>query len=925
MPPASPPTSPARWHLRLLGNLVLEDAHRRITHLPSRAASALLARLALWPERAHAREELIELLWPGVALDVGRNRLRQTLSSLKSVLEPEHVHPPQPVLLADRVHVRVVSGSLSCDATQFTALARQRQAQMARALYGGELLPGFYEDWVDEERLRLAALFDGLPSPTHAPAVQAPAITAAATVVPTRIAPSAQARVTLPSYLTRMFGADEQALQLRNLVLTQRLVTLVGPGGSGKTRLAVEMAHSLRERAAWPLPASASFDAFDVLAFVSLLDCTSAAQTLDALTGALHLTPGAEPPLRALVSALSGRRVLLVLDNCEQLDGTAVACIAELVTSLPGLHALATSRRALGVDGEHEFALAALALPEAEATLDEAAANASITLFVARAQAVRADFRLNPRNVATLVALVRELEGMPLALELAASRVRSVAPAQMLARLRSSGTPQLDLLTRQGKRAGLDARHASMLRVIAWSWQRLDVPQQQLLTALTVFVGGFNTASALALASDTLSDVASLLDELVANSMLQSHAGPDDELRFGVYQPIREFAASQLDETTALQWRARQRAWAVAWARALPLTPTLDAVRAELGNLAQALASAVADHAPEDAIELLLALRRCLEDVELPAAGLQHAHAAVQMCQDAVRKALGQSLLGPLLFAAGQGDAAEVCLEAALACTALSPTQRARALQACARVRWRRRRRADEVEPLLGQAQVLVDLQSNAPADVELASSLYALRAFVSNVHHHRLAEGERLHSLALAGWEKLGNQHAINSGRYNLAVCAQNAARNEEALRRLMPIVASARAQHDWRRLSQSLNVQGNAHAGLRQWPLAVLDYQECLRTAWQTMAPYDLAFGFWNLPRALAHLRQPERALRLMAFAVSFWRERFGELSLGDKHDVRRLRRLARCQLSAEQVQQFWREGEQLTLEQALALALG
>ena len=115
--------------------------------------------LAAWPwlpERPHGREELIELFWPGVALAVGRNRLRQALSTLKSILEPAGRVPAQPVLQADRISVRVVPGSLTCDAVRFERSVRAGAIDAARELYRGELLPGFYDDWIDEERLRFA-------------------------------------------------------------------------------------------------------------------------------------------------------------------------------------------------------------------------------------------------------------------------------------------------------------------------------------------------------------------------------------------------------------------------------------------------------------------------------------------------------------------------------------------------------------------------------------------------------------------------------------------------------------------------------------------------------------------------------------------------------------------------------------------------
>jgi DNA-binding SARP family transcriptional activator len=136
------PRAAPRWSLRLLGVLRCEDGSVILERLPSRAATALLARLALWPERVHAREELVELLWPGVALDVGRNRLRQVLSTLRSLLEPAG-QPTRPVLQTDRHGVRVVPGSLACDVHRFEALVRARRHAEALAAYGGALLPGF--------------------------------------------------------------------------------------------------------------------------------------------------------------------------------------------------------------------------------------------------------------------------------------------------------------------------------------------------------------------------------------------------------------------------------------------------------------------------------------------------------------------------------------------------------------------------------------------------------------------------------------------------------------------------------------------------------------------------------------------------------------------------------------------------------------
>jgi tetratricopeptide (TPR) repeat protein len=358
----------------------------------------------------------------------------------------------------------------------------------------------------------------------------------------------------------------------------------------------------------------------------------------------------------------------------------------------------------------------------------------------------------------------------------------------------------------------------------------------------------------------------------------------------------------------------------LSWARALPATPPLPLLRIEMPNLVAALAGAAEDGAHADAVLLLAALRRCLEDVELPAVGLLHAQAAVEGCTDATLRAHGHTLVAPLLYTAGQREAALLHAELGVQRERLDRPQLARALHAWARVLWRSRRSAAEPEALLDEAQALIDGRD----EVEIQASLCALRAFITNVHHQQHAAGERLHAQALALWQRLGNQHAVHSGLYNLAVCAENAGQPALTLQRIDPVIAEARALQDWRRLSQSLNVRGNALCDLRHYAQALAAYQDCVRTAWQCMASYDLAFGLWNLPRTLTRLRRPEAALQLMAFAAAFWRERFGELAATDQRYLVRIRRLCARQLSGAQIEAHWRAGERLQLPRAVALAL-
>lgn len=915
------PDAPA-WHVQLLGRVRLAAADgREITRLPSRAITLLLARLALAPTRDHAREELVELLWPGVELDVGRNRLRQALSSLKSLLEPADRRPPRTVLLADRVHVRVAPGALACDAVDFEAALRAGRAAEALALYGGELLPGHYDDWVADERLRLEALHDRARdrAPEAAPMPAEPPPAARAPGVPSGTAPPRAVR--LPVYLTATFGAEGPARRLREQVLAHRLVTLVGPGGSGKTRMAIEVAHSLHGQAGWPLPVEEPSPPFELIAFVSLVDCRTRAALLDAIAGALQLPAGGADPLAALAEALSARRACLVLDNFEQLVDAAADVAATLVARAPALHLLVTSRRALAVDGEREFAHATLPLPAEGAGLAEAAANPAVALFVDRARAVRADFHLGARNAGVLAALVRELEGMPLALELAAARVRSVAPADMLARLRSGGTPRLDLLARGSARGAADPRHASMQRTLAWSWELLAPAQAALLAAVTQFAGPFDGDDAATLAAGLDDDVPLRLDELVAQSLVQA-TGQGDGLVFSVYQPVREFAQAQLPAPEAARWRARLRHWALACLQALPATPPLARLRAALPNLAAAFASAAADGAGDDAVHLLLAARRAFEDLGLPAASLAHAREAVRACHDPALQAIGHALVAPLLFNAGQADAALAHAELGVRRDLLHGRDLARALHALARVRWRSRRVAAEVEPLLDEAEVL--LAGAGAAEDDLRASIAALRAFVANVHHRDPARAIALHSQALTHWEGAGNRLAALGGRYNLATVAVAAGWPAQAVAQLDPVIAEARALGDTRRLGHALNTRANALSSLHRWPEALADYQAGLRVAWDAMAPYETALLLWNLPRALLRLGHAGAAMQLGAHAGRLWEERFAELSAAERQELRRLRRLGERLLGRDAAAAAWRAGEALAPGDAVALAL-
>ena len=291
-----------------------------------------------------------------------------------------------------------------------------------------------------------------------------------------------------PAPLSPLIGREREVDALCALLRdpSRRLITLTGPGGSGKTRLAIEAAQR----------ASADFP--DGGAFVPLAAVSDAALILPAIAQLLDVLGGPGRSLQeSLVMALQSRHLLLVLDNLEHLVGaTATADIAALLQGCPGLTILATSRSLLRIHDERRFSTPPLAVPMTANALplDALGDYGAIALFVARAQAINRDFALDATNASILVEICRRLDGLPLAIELAAAWVRVLSPAALLERLE----PRLPLL--RGGGDDLPARLRTMRDAIAWSYDLLSPEERALFRRLAVFSGGFTLEAAEAVA-----------------------------------------------------------------------------------------------------------------------------------------------------------------------------------------------------------------------------------------------------------------------------------------------------------------------------------------------------------------------------------------------------------------------------------------
>ena len=342
-------------------------------------------------------------------------------------------------------------------------------------------------------------------------------------------------RAAVPARATSFVGRRKELTALRKLLQHTQLITLVGPGGAGKTRLATELAATVATR--FP----------DGVVFVDLTTVGDDLLVADAVANALGLPASDRDPARAVVEHLRGRVVLLVLDNCEHLLAACASLAAGIRRSCPSLTQLATSRERLNIEGETVWSVPPLSLPISDGTMAADGSDA-VRLFVDRARLVQPDFVLDEHNVADVVAVCRAVDGIPLGIELAAARLRAATPAELTALLGDC----LGTLVGGGRDAA--HRQRTLRATIAWSHDLLSDEQRVLFRRLAVFAGGQRAdairevCAGAPIAPDSVRDV---MAELVEKSVVW--ARPDGEVtRFGMLLPIREFAAERLGESGEL-------------------------------------------------------------------------------------------------------------------------------------------------------------------------------------------------------------------------------------------------------------------------------------------------------------------------------------------------------------------------------------
>ncbi|WP_309721063.1 AAA family ATPase [Armatimonas sp.] len=468
------------YRIELCDGVSVHCGEAKITKFRTQKAARLLAYLALHPG-SHSREKLVELFWPELELDAARNGLSYTLLYLRNPLEKELGQPEGSLIQATRTTICLVPGSFTTDLENLP-----KDFDVER------LLPGLYDDWVLEVREKLGAMLAAAPN-DHEP---------------------------LPATWTPYLGRDDIREQVRELLNGSRLLTLLGTGGVGKTRLALE---TLRQREAEGSP----------VAWVELSTLTHPAQIAERIATALGLAGTA-----ALVPVLRRRAILLCLDNCEHLIHGAAREAERLLRACPNLTILATSREPLGVAGETLLRLPGLS--EAEAA----------QLFCDRARRAQPSWELTRTERPLLSLLCLRLDGLPLALELAAAKLRTYPLSELVQRLED----RLAMLTSNHRVA--EPRQQTLEASIAWSYDLLSEREKALFYSLSVFHGGWTAEQAIGLwgGDETTRE---RLDALVDKSLAQTEA-TSHGLHYRFLETIREFAQARLSEQSEaeqLRWR----------------------------------------------------------------------------------------------------------------------------------------------------------------------------------------------------------------------------------------------------------------------------------------------------------------------------------------------------------------------------------
>lgn len=684
----------------------------------------------------------------------------------------------------------------------------------------------------------------------------------------------------LSAPLSSFVGRERELADLIALLEQERLVTLIGPGGIGKTRLALQVAARVAH----------TYDAVLVVELATVSNGPEVEQAVAATLG-LREEPG-QPLLQTLTAALAQGRTLLVLDNCEHLTGSCADLAAAIIPSCEGLRLLLTSREPLALQGEARWSVPPLSLPEDGRLppLEKLADYAAVRLFLTRGRAVRPDFALTEENAWAIAHICRGLDGLPLALEMAAARMSTLSVHEIAHRLGD----RFRLL--RGETRATPPRHQTMRAAIDWSWDLLADPERSLLARLSIFAGGWTLAAAEMVAAGGAIQVDAILDllaGLIRKSMIrmEEHGA---EARYAILQIVRQYAGERLAASgEEAELRARHRAWcrheAEQAERALQgpdqaqwlarLEREHDNFRAALATADQDVASSSGDgEAPAGGhtdLRLAAALwrfwllrghltegRRWLEAALLqnptPADDTPGPHRVLR----------ARALFGAGALAGAQGD-----------------YEREETLYRASLALWRAEGdRRGEALALKGLGDVAYD-RGEVPQARSLYEESLALRRAIGD--SDGIAEGLlRLGNVACGQgnyeraaemlsesvrlWRRIGNRSQTAAALNSLGVVRRQQGRITEALALHRESLAVGRAVGYVQSAASSLNYLGDLAALTGDHAQAIAQYEEALGLFRELGDSWGIAFSLTNLAEQARAAGDLQRALDLVAEAL-------------------------------------------------------
>ena len=703
----------------------------------------------------------------------------------------------------------------------------------------------------------------------------------------------------LPLQVTEFVGRDDELVELSKLLGRCRLVTLTGTGGVGKTRLALQAAAEV-------VPHYPDGTWFVDLAAVD--DDTFVAASIATTMGLPEHRQGSRE--EALVGALARRRALVVLDNCEHLVDTVAGVVDLVVRGCPGVTVLSTSQEGLGVDGEVTFPVRPLREDEAE------------RLFVERAEAARHGFELTADNSVAVIELCRRLDGIPLAIELAAARVASMSPGAILERI-----DERFRLLGQGRRTAR-RRHQTLRAAVDWSYGLLNTQEQLVFERLAVFAGSFALDAAEAVVADNDVDVLDVLDlasSLVAKSMVQL----DDRMagdRYRLLETMRDYGLERLAGRGDLDRMQRQHA-AHYLAFAEDAAPRLvgadegewfDRVDGELANLRAALAFLRDSGDVEGYLRLAEALGRFWNIVGLFREGFAWLTSALAIGPAAPsrRRAETLALAGNMAILLDRYDEAFALLDDSIACsTHCSETPRPRALLTLGLAALVQNRTEDARR----YSEEAIEVARDDGDPYELAETLGQASGPVS-------FSGDDLHAVELADEavtiaQALGNDYLLARTQQGAAIarCRVDPAGAIELFTQSFAVLD----HRFYRGIGTGHTWKAVAHTMLREYSAAADELCIALPLVQEAGEPYQHSIALAVAASVLSR-PQPDVAVRLLALIE---RQRDDGRFLGASGDLAvqaHLRGRLESRLDPTHFAELWAQGRVMTLDAATADAL-